>query len=264
MSKQTARKVQPAPFGGPSKSNQKKAPRHPLFQSTPKKFGVGQAIRPKVDMTRYVRWPRYIKIQRQRRVLMQRLKVPPALNQFNCALDRSQTSQIMRLLQKYRPESPEERTARLTAEARKREAGEGPSDGKRKIQMTYGIQDVTKVVESGRAKLVVIAHDVDPLELVCWLPTLCRKKDIPYCIVKGKGTLGMLCYKKTTSCVALENVRKEDINEVDKLCKIVKAQFNENTDLRRKWGGGILGLKSRHRLERRERVAAIEATKKPV
>ena len=24
---------------------------------------------------------------------------------------------------------------------------------------------------------VVIAHDVDPIELVCWLPALCRKKD---------------------------------------------------------------------------------------
>lgn len=215
-------------------------------------------------MTRYVRWPRYIKIQRQRRVLMQRLKVPPALNQFNCALDRSQTGQITRLLQKYRPESAAERTARLTAEARKREAGEAPSDGKRKLQMVYGVQDVTRLVEAGRAKLVVIAHDVDPLELVCWLPALCRKKDIPYCIVKGKANLGMLCHKKTTSCVALENVKKEDINDLEKLCKIVRAQFNDNTDLRRRWGGGMLGLRSRHRLERREKMAAVEAAKKPV
>lgn len=41
-----------------------------------------------------------------------------------------------------------------------------------------------------KAQLVVIAHDVDPIELVVWLPALCRKMEIPYCIVKGKARLG--------------------------------------------------------------------------
>ena len=31
---------------------------------------------------------------------------------------------------------------------------------------------------------MVIAHDVDPIELVIWLPALCKKQGIPYCIVK--------------------------------------------------------------------------------
>ena len=34
------------------------------------------------------------------------------------------------------------------------------------------------------AQLVCIAHDVDPIELVIWLPALCRKMNIPYVIVK--------------------------------------------------------------------------------
>lgn len=37
---------------------------------------------------------------------------------------------------------------------------------------------------------MVIAHDVDPIELVVWLPALCRKMEIPYAIVKGKSRLG--------------------------------------------------------------------------
>lgn len=41
-----------------------------------------------------------------------------------------------------------------------------------------------------KAQLVVIAHDVDPIELVVWLPALCRKMEVPYCIVKGKSRLG--------------------------------------------------------------------------
>ena len=39
---------------------------------------------------------------------------------------------------------------------------------------------------------MVIAHDVDPIELVIWLPALCRKMGIPYCIVKGKARLGQV------------------------------------------------------------------------
>lgn len=45
-----------------------------------------------------------------------------------------------------------------------------------------------------KAQLVVIAHDVDPIELVVWLPALCRKMEVPYCIVKGKARLGSVCF----------------------------------------------------------------------
>jgi len=43
---------------------------------------------------------------------------------------------------------------------------------------------------------VIISHDVDPIELVVWLPALCRKMNIPYCIVKGKARLGHVVHKK--------------------------------------------------------------------
>ena len=56
----------------------------------------------------------------------------------------------------------------------------------------YGINHVTYLMEQGKAQLVVIAHDVDPIELVIWLPALCRKMGIPYCIVKGKARLGQV------------------------------------------------------------------------
>ena len=62
--------------------------------------------------------------------------------------------------------------------------------------LKYGLNHVTTLVEQKIAKLVVIAHDVDPIELVCWLPALCRKKDVPYCIIKGKSRLGQLIHQK--------------------------------------------------------------------
>jgi len=39
------------------------------------------------------------------------------------------------------------------------------------------------LVENKAAKLVVIAHDIDPIALVCWLPALCRKKEVYYTVV---------------------------------------------------------------------------------
>lgn len=58
-------------------------------------------------------------------------------------------------------------------------------DSKKPKFIKYGLNHVTQLVESRKAKLVIIAHDVDPVELVVWLPALCRKLDVPYCIVKG-------------------------------------------------------------------------------
>jgi large subunit ribosomal protein L7Ae len=48
---------------------------------------------------------------------------------------------------------------------------------------------VTTLVEAKRAQLVVIASDVDPIEIVVWLPVLCRRLGVRYVIVKTKACL---------------------------------------------------------------------------
>ena len=62
----------------------------PLFEKRPRNFRIGGDIQPKRDLTRFVRWPKYIRIQRQKRILLQRLKVPPAINQFSKTIDKNQ------------------------------------------------------------------------------------------------------------------------------------------------------------------------------
>lgn len=52
-------------------------------------FISGQHIQPKRDLSRFVRWPKYIKIQRQKSVLQRRLKIPPPINQFSHTVDRA-------------------------------------------------------------------------------------------------------------------------------------------------------------------------------
>ncbi|RLF24405.1 MAG: 50S ribosomal protein L7ae [Thermoprotei archaeon] len=53
-----------------------------------------------------------------------------------------------------------------------------------------GTNETTKAVERGLAKLVLIAEDVDPPEIVAHLPLLCEEKKIPYVYVPSKKKLG--------------------------------------------------------------------------
>ena len=53
-----------------------------------------------------------------------------------------------------------------------------------------GVNETTKAVERGLAKLVVIAVDVDPPEIVAHLPYLCDERKIPYVYVPSKKRLG--------------------------------------------------------------------------
>ena len=71
-----------------SKKVEKKA--NPLFEKRPRNFRLGNNVQPKRNLTRFVRWPKYIIFQRQKRILLNRIKVPPAIAQFSRALDRNQ------------------------------------------------------------------------------------------------------------------------------------------------------------------------------
>jgi len=251
------KKVPSAPLG----DRKKKVAKNPLFEKNPRSYRLGGDIQPKRDLTRFVRWPKYVRLQRMKKIMLLRLKVPPAINQFNAAIDKSQAAALLRLLKKYQPETREAKKARMLEMAtQKKEGGENKS--KKPQVIKYGLNHVTTLIENKQAKLVVIAHDVDPIELVCWMPALCRKKEVPYCIMKGKGRLGALVHKKSASCLALTSVRKEDQHDLDILAKNFHAQFNDNTDTKRRWGGGIMGVKSQHVMARREKAIQIEQAKK--
>jgi large subunit ribosomal protein L7Ae len=53
-----------------------------------------------------------------------------------------------------------------------------------------GTNEATKAVERAIAKLVVIAEDVDPPEVIAHLPILCEERKIPYVFVPSKEQLG--------------------------------------------------------------------------
>jgi len=230
---------------------------NPLYERRPKSFGVGGAPPPKgADLHRWVKWPRYVRLQRQRRVLNQRLKVPPALARFAKAADRNLAASAFKLLLKYRPEDKAEKKARLVGEAEARASGAKDEKKKKPVVVKFGLNHVTDLVESGKAKLVVIAHDVDPIELVVWLPALCKKVGVPYMIVKGKARLGAVVHQKTAAALALTEVKGEDDRELAKVVESANAMFLDGP--RVGWGGGIMGVKSQAKSKAKERELARE------
>jgi len=53
-----------------------------------------------------------------------------------------------------------------------------------------GTNETTKAVERAQAKLVVIAENVDPPEIVAHLPILCEERKVPYVYVPSKEKIG--------------------------------------------------------------------------
>jgi len=78
------------------------------------------------------------------------LKVPPAIAQFGNTLDKNTATQLFRLLNKYRPETKQEKKARLDTQAKAiAENGgkdKGP-DGKKPVFVKAGLNHVVAMIE---------------------------------------------------------------------------------------------------------------------
>jgi large subunit ribosomal protein L7Ae len=92
-----------------------------------------------------------------------------------------------------------------------------------------GTNETTKAVERGQAKLVVIAEDVDPPEVVAHLPLLCEERKIPYVYVPSKEKLGNavgIDVSAASACIISEGdalgLVKEIIKRIEQIRKGAK------------------------------------------
>jgi len=184
------------------------------------------------------------------------------VNQFTKPINKNEAVTLFSLLSKYRPETQAVKKQRIKEMAAAAVTPGAVKEGKVPHMLKFGLKHVTGLIEDKKAELVLIACDTDPIELVMWMPALCRKMDVPFMIVKNKARLGTLVHQKTATCVALCSVNKEDKALLTLMKNLATEKFNENADLTRKWGGGIMGLKTQAKLDKRAKAVAIEAAKK--
>merc|ERR1719431_595046 len=269
------KKVAPTPavllaVGGKAKeakvSKKKKEERvsNPLFIARPRDSTKAKRPWAKRDLTRFTKWPKYIVMQRQKSLLLQRLKVPPSIHQFHKdqCLNSNQAKEVLGLLHKYRPETKKAKLIRLKKQATKQASGEDVVLAKTPVYLQQGVHKVVTQVTQKKAKLVVISHDVDPIEVVLFLPALCRKMGIPYCILKSKARLGALVRRKTCAAVCLNDVDDANKGQLNKVIESVKASFNDRfDDIRKTWGGGVLSRKAEARKNRIEKAKLAEQKK---
>merc|ERR1711894_197571 len=175
-------------------------------------------------------------------------------------LEKQAATQLFKLMDNYRPETKQERKERLKARAEARAAGGEDKPTKKKAVVHHGANTITTLIEKKKAQLVVIANDVDPIELVLFLPALCRKMGVPYCIVKNKARLGKVVHRKTTTCLAITNVESTDRTALNKLVETVKTNYNERAEeIKKHWGGSSLGSKSQARINKMKKAIKLEA-----
>jgi len=82
-----------------------------------------------------------------------------------------------------------------------------------------GTNETTKAIERGEAKLVIIAEDVEPEEIVMHLPSLCEEKKIPYAYVPSKLELGRsvgIDVSSAAVCVVDSGDAKANIEDIIK------------------------------------------------
>lgn len=168
---------------------------------------------------------------------------------------------MFKLLNNYRPLTVAQRKQK-TKEVAAAKANKTDAPSGTKFQVKFGLKHITTLVEEKKAKLVAIACDVDPVELVVWLPALCRKMEVPFVIVKDKARLGALVHQKTAAAVAITGVDASDEKVLNNLTSMAMEKYNDNVQLVRKWGGGIMGLKTQAKLEKRAKQVEIEEAKK--
>ena len=94
-------------------------------------------------------------------------------------------------------------------------------------KISKGANEATKQVERGLAKLVVMAEDITPEEILAHMPILCEEKNIPYAYVPSKQDLGNSAGLHVgTASVAIVDPGKDktNIENISKKLEALKKQ----------------------------------------
>ena len=96
--------------------------------------------------------------------------------------------------------------------------------GTRDAKIRKGMNEVTKSIERSLAKLVIMAEDVSPPEILFHVPLLCEEKSIPYGYVSTKKELGNAArINIASSAISIENVGTGNDKALEDIIKKLEA-----------------------------------------
>ncbi|KAI5172925.1 large subunit ribosomal protein L7Ae [Nematocida sp. LUAm3] len=160
-------------------------------------------------------------IQKSKKALINAIKCPPAIHQFRQKMDEELKDKIEEVFNQYKPETDEEKAKRIEENREK------------KLALKFGIREVVKMIERKKAKLVLIANDVDPIVVVLFLPSLCKKMGVSYAIYDSKTRLGKMIGRKSAACVAITEVVPGLQALIDETDELFSKKYSETM---KTWG----------------------------
>ncbi len=93
-----------------------------------------------------------------------------------------------------------------------------------------GTNETTKAIERGQAKLVLIAEDVEPPEIVAHLPLLCEERKTPYVFVPDKTKLGNAAgidVYASAACIIEPGEASDLVKDIIKRVEVLKGSGGE-------------------------------------
>jgi large subunit ribosomal protein L7Ae len=90
-------------------------------------------------------------------------------------------------------------------------------------KLRIGVNEVTKAIERGVAKLVVYASDVNPAQIVAHIPGLCKEMKILQIQMGTRAELGAAVSIKNTTAIAILDAGSGK-KELDALLKDTKEE----------------------------------------
>ncbi|KAK3808143.1 MAG: 50S ribosomal protein L30e-like protein [Linnemannia elongata] len=199
-------------------------------------------------------------VLRQRQLLDNRRRVNPKLRYFTKLLDKRLTHLLFKFANKYRPETriDNKRRRRVVDPVEVAVAAFDEAANRAPYFLKYGMNHVAELTEKQRAQLVAISDDIEPPEVLIWLPAMCRLNNVPYAIIKSSARLGTLVNKRSATAVAFTEIREEEKLEFSQLADAINvcyAKINRQP-VRSSWMGGLLGFKSKVKVALRATATA--------
>lgn len=91
-------------------------------------------------------------------------------------------------------------------------------------QLKKGANESTKTLNRGQSRLIIMAADAEPLEILLHLPLLCEDKNVPYIFVPSKEALGRACQvaRQVVACSVVQKDGSQLSSQLDEVCQRIE------------------------------------------